>query len=52
MAEKQGVLEKLKAEKQLKWVALMNNIKAQAEEIVCTKIIFVRNTIYISASKY
>ena len=32
LAKKQGVTEKLKAENQLKWVGLMNNIKAQVEE--------------------
>ena len=34
MAEKQDVTEELKAQDQMKWVRLMNNIKASAEEIV------------------
>ena len=34
MAEKQGVNENLKRQDQMKWVGLMNGIKACAEEIV------------------
>ena len=34
MAEKKGVTEELKVQDQMKWVRLMNNIKASAEEIV------------------
>ena len=34
MSEKQGVTEELKAQDQMEWVRLMNNIKASAEEIV------------------
>ena len=34
MAEKQGVTEQLKMQDQMKWVGLMNGIKACAEEIV------------------
>ena len=41
MTEKQGVTEELKAQDQMKWVRLMNNIKASAEEIV------LKNTIYM-----
>lgn len=41
MVEKQGVTEKLKAQDQMKWARLMNNIKASAEEIV------LKNTIYM-----
>ena len=41
MAEKQGVTEELKAQDQMEWVRLMNNIKASAEEIV------LRETLYI-----
>lgn len=40
LAEKQGVTEQLKAENQLKWVGLMNNIKAQAEEIILAEIVY------------
>ena len=41
MAEKQGVTEKLKAQNQMEWVRLMNNIKASAEEMV------LRETLYM-----
>ena len=34
MAEKQGVTEQMKMQDQMKWVGLMNSIKACAEEIV------------------
>ena len=34
MTEKQGVTEELKVQNQMKWVRLMNNIKASAEEMV------------------
>ena len=41
MVEKQGVTEELKVQNQTKWVRLMNNIKASAEEMV------LRETLYI-----
>ena len=41
MAEKQGVTEELKAQDQMKWVRLMNNIKASAEEIVLKNMVYV-----------
>ena len=41
MAEKQGVTEKLKAQDQMEWVRLMNNIKASAEEIVLKNMVYV-----------
>ena len=41
LAEQQGVTEQLKAENQLKWVGLMNNIKAQVEEIIYSEIVYV-----------
>lgn len=40
MAERQGVTEKLKAEDQVKWCGLMNNIRHSAEEIVLKEIIY------------
>ena len=40
MAAKAGVTERLKAEDALKWVGLMNTIKAQAEEIVLHDLIY------------
>ena len=42
LAKQQGVTEKLKAENQLKWVGLMNNIKAQVEEKIYVEIVYVR----------
>lgn len=42
IAEQQGITEELKAENQLKWVGMMNNVKAQAEEIVYAEIVYVR----------
>ena len=42
LAEQQGVTEQLKAENQLIWVGLMNNIKAQVEEIIYAEIVYVR----------
>ena len=42
LAKAQGVTEELKAKVPMKWVGLMNNIKAQAEEIVCAEIIYNR----------
>ena len=41
MAEKKGVTEELKAQDQMEWVRLMNNIKASAEEIVLKNMIYV-----------
>lgn len=41
MAEKQGVTETLKKQDQMKWVGLMNNIKASAEEIVLKNIVYI-----------
>ena len=41
MAEKQGVTKELKVQDQMKWVRLMNNIKASAEEIVLKNMVYV-----------
>ena len=41
MVEKQGVTEKLKAQDQMEWVRVMNNIKVSVEEIVMREIIYV-----------
>ena len=41
MAEKQGVTEELKVQDQMKWVRLMNNIKASAEEMVLREILYI-----------
>jgi hypothetical protein len=40
MAREQGVTEDLKAQDQMKWVGLMNNIRAAAEEIVLRDLIY------------
>lgn len=40
LAAQNGVDEKLKASDQMKWVGLMNNFKAQAEEIALAEIIY------------
>ena len=40
MVEKQGVTEQLKMQDQMKWVGLMKNIKACAEEIVLKESIY------------
>ena len=41
MTEKQGVTEELKAQDQMKWVRIMNNIKASAEEIILKNMVYV-----------
>lgn len=41
MSEKQGVNENLKRQNPMRWVRLMNNVKASAEEIVMREIIYV-----------
>ena len=41
MAEKKGVTEELKVQDQMKWVRLMNNIKASAEEIILKNMVYV-----------
>ena len=40
MMEVAGVTEELKARDHMRWVGLMNTLKAQAEEIVLSEIIF------------
>lgn len=40
MAREQGVTEELKASDQMKWVGLMNNIRAAAEEIVLAELVY------------
>ena len=40
MAKAEGVTEELKARDQMKWVGLMNTLKAQAEEIVLADLIY------------
>ena len=41
MAKEQGVTEELKASDQMKWVGLMNNIKAAAEEVAMKELVYV-----------
>lgn len=40
LPEMQGVTESLKASDPMKWVGLMNNCKAQAEELILAELIF------------
>ena len=40
LAQAAGATEALKASDQMKWVGLMNNCKAQAEEIILAELIF------------
>lgn len=40
MAQEQGVTEDLKAQDQMKWVGLMNNIRQAAEEIVLRELVY------------
>lgn len=40
MAERMDVTEELKASDQMRWVQMMNNIKACAEEIVLKEVIY------------
>ena len=40
MAHTQGVTEELKAQDQLRWVGLMNNIRAAAEGIVLNDLVY------------
>lgn len=41
MAEREGVADQLKAEDQMRWVGLMNNIADRAREIVNEELIYV-----------
>ncbi len=40
MAKAEGITEQLKADDQLKWVGLMNNIRNRAEDIVYNELIY------------
>ena len=40
MAKAQGVTEKLKADDMMKWVGLMNNIRASADEAVLNDLVY------------
>ena len=40
LSEEQGVTEKLKEKAPMQWVALMNNIRIQAEEVIMTELIY------------
>ena len=41
MMEAAGVTEELKARDPMRWVGLMNTLKAQAEEIIRLEILFI-----------
>lgn len=40
MAERMGVSEELKASDPMRWIQMMNNIKASAEEIVLKEVVY------------
>ena len=40
MMEAAGVTEELKARDPMRWVGLMNTLKAQAEEVILTELIY------------
>lgn len=40
MIQQHGITEQLKAEDQIRWVGLMNNIKSAAEEIVLDELVY------------
>ena len=40
MAKKQGVDEKMKRTDQMKWVQMMNSLKASAEEVVLNQLVY------------
>lgn len=40
MKEKQGVTEQLKAENQMLWVGMVNNIRHSAEEVVLAELVY------------
>lgn len=40
LKEQNGVTEELKARDQMKWVSMMNSLKAQAEEIILTELVY------------
>ena len=42
LAKSQGITEQLKATDQMRWVGLMNNVKAQAMEIINENYIYTR----------
>ncbi|MFQ6942898.1 MAG: TnpV protein [Clostridia bacterium] len=41
MKKQEGITEELKAQDQMKWVGLMNNIQQTAEEIVANELIYI-----------
>ena len=50
MVERQGVTEELKVQDQMKWVRLMNNIKASAEEIVLKNMVYNKFSLEMEAA--
>lgn len=40
LVQQEGVTERLKAERQMEWVARMNNIRHRADEIVLNELIY------------
>ena len=40
MAKEAGVTEELKAHNQMRWIGMMNTVKAQAEEVVLQRVVY------------
>ncbi|MDD4509301.1 MAG: TnpV protein [Oscillospiraceae bacterium] len=40
MAKAEGVTEQMKADEQMKWVGLMNNLRHSAEEVILNELIY------------
>ena len=41
MAERESVTEQLKAENQMKWIGLMNNIRSRVIDVVNAELIYI-----------
>ena len=56
MMEAAGVTEELKARDPMRWVGLMNTLKAQAEEVLFQELIYIMSTeqtpVFFAAPKY
>ena len=51
MMEVAGVTEELKACDPMRWVGLMNTLKAQAEEVIFQELIFSKNHVCVLHTK-
>lgn len=41
MKAEAGITEKIKAENQMRWVGLMNNVRSAAEEILLSELVYI-----------